>query len=196
MKKVLVVVVGSGKITPEIVRPNKESLDSHVEGDMDPVLMEVNKDKSKLSAEEEFMEDVTIHKPKPAMEKVFTNACEEENREMDREIKKHNSICVRPPSFGVDIGKGILVNEPCDVKLHQPVSLPCDVKPYQPEPTRGKLSAEASKEEIRELDREIKKYDRKLTGPSGFGVGIGKENVCLAFMSLRCRAQQPMQLPR
>ena len=177
VKKVPVVVVRSGKITPEIVRPNKESLDPHVEGDMDPVLMEVNKDKSKLSAKEDFMEDVTIHNPKPATETVFIEACEEENREMDREIKKHESICVRPPGFGVDTGKEILVSEPCDVKLHQPVSLPCDVKPYQPEPARGKLSAEAFEEEISELDREIKKYDRTLTGPSGFGVGTGKENV-------------------
>ena len=189
-KKALVVVVRSGKITPEIVRTtNKESLDSHAEGDMDPVFMEVNKDKSRLSTEEEFMEDVTIHEPgygecdntihdpKPVMEKVLTDASEEEIREMDKEIKKHDIICVRPPSFGVDTGKEILLNQACDVKLHQPMSRPCDVKPYQPELAREKLLAKAFEEEIRELDREIKKYDRKFTGPPGFGVGIGKEIV-------------------
>ena len=188
-KNAPVVVVRSGKITLEIVRTNKESLDSHAEGDMDPVFMEANKDKSRLSAEEEFMEDVTIHEPgygecgntihdpKPEMEKVLTDASEEEIRQMDKEIKKHDSICVRPPSFGVDIGKEILLNQACDVKLHQPVSRPCDVKPYQPEPAREKLSAKAFEEEIGEFDREIKKYDRKFTGPPGFGVSIGKEIV-------------------
>ena len=56
------------------------------------------------------------------------------------------------------------------------MSQPCDMKLHQPEPAKEKLSAKAFEEEIWELDREIKKYDRKITGPLGFEVGIGKEN--------------------
>ena len=90
------------------------------------------------------------------------------------------------------------MNQPCDVKLHQPVSLPCDVKLYQLEPVKEKLSAEAFEEEIRELNREIKKYDRKFTGPPGFGVGTGKENVvsqpCIYKPNVLCPTVHATQL--
>nr|POE53711.1 hypothetical protein CFP56_49278 [Quercus suber] len=181
-KKTLVVVVRTGKLAPEIFRTNKESLETHVEGDMYPVFKEVNKEKSRLSMDEETMEDVshvTLHQTEPAKEKGVTDAFEEEIREVDREIKKHDSKVVRPLGFEVSTGNGNLVSQACDGKLHQ-TGLP-----------KEKLSAEAFEEEIRELDREIKKYDRKITGAPGFGVGTGKEN----FVSQPCIYESNVPCP-
>nr|POE64639.1 hypothetical protein CFP56_56239 [Quercus suber]POF02324.1 hypothetical protein CFP56_73937 [Quercus suber] len=88
VKKAPVVVVRSGKLALEIFRTNKENLDVDAAGDMDLVFKEVNKEKSRLSTDEGSMEDVTLHEPESAKEKVLADAFEEEIKEMDREIKK------------------------------------------------------------------------------------------------------------
>ena len=61
---------------------------------------------------------------------------------------------------------------------------------HQPEPIKKKVSDEAFEEEIREIDKKIKKYDRILTVPPGLGVNIEKENVvcqpCINEQQVSC----------
>ena len=48
VKKPPVIVVRSGKLVPEVVRTEKENLETHVEGSMEPVLIDVNSQKTRM----------------------------------------------------------------------------------------------------------------------------------------------------
>lgn len=90
VKKPLVVVVRSGKLVPEIIRTDKESLETHVEGNMESVFKEVNSQKTRLALDEGIKEDVMLHQPEPIKKKVSDEAFEEEIRKNDKEIKKYD----------------------------------------------------------------------------------------------------------
>ena len=49
--------------------------------------------------------------------------------------------------------------------------------PHQPEQIKRKVFDEVFEEEIREIDKEIKKYDTTLSAPPGFAVNMEKEKV-------------------
>ena len=96
VKKAPMVVVRSGKLVPEIFRTDKESLEAHIEGNMEPVFQDVNPQKPKLSTDEGIKEDVMLHHPEQAEKKVSDEAFEEEIRRLDKETKKYNIILTIP----------------------------------------------------------------------------------------------------
>ena len=58
-----------------------------------------------------------------------------------------------------------------------------DVMLHQPEPIKKKVSDEAFEEEIREIDKKIKKYDRILTVPPGLVRLIQAKNLSVMFIA-------------
>ena len=51
----------SGKLVPEVVRTEKENLETHVEGSMEPVLIDVNSQKTRMTLDEGIKEDGMLH---------------------------------------------------------------------------------------------------------------------------------------
>ena len=63
VKKAPVTVVRSGNLVPEIIRTEKERLETHVEGNMESVFKEGNSQETSLALDEGIKEDVMPHQP-------------------------------------------------------------------------------------------------------------------------------------
>ena len=112
VKKLPVIVVCSGKFVPKVVRTDKESLGTHVEGNLEPVFNDVNSQKTRLTLDEGIKEDVMLHQSEPIKKKVSDEAFEEEIREIDKGIKKYGRILTVPPRLGVNIEKENALSQP------------------------------------------------------------------------------------
>ena len=105
VKKAPVVVVRSMNQVPEIFRTEMESLETHIESNMELILQDVIPQKPKLPTDEGSKEDGMLHQAETSEKKVSGEAFEEEIREIDKEIKKYDKAPTVPPGLGVYMGK-------------------------------------------------------------------------------------------
>ena len=105
VKKAPVTVVRSRNLAPEIIRTEKERPETHVEGNMESVFNEGNSQETSLALDEGIKEDVMPHQPEQIKRKVSDEVFEEEIREIDKGIKKYDTILSAPPGFAVNMEK-------------------------------------------------------------------------------------------
>ena len=99
------VVVRFVNQVPEIFRTEMESLETHIESNMESVLQDVIPQKPKLPTDEGSKEDGTLHQAETSEKKVSGEAFEEEIREIDKGIKKYDRNFIVPPGLEVSIEK-------------------------------------------------------------------------------------------
>uniref|UniRef100_A0A7N2L2Q0 DUF4283 domain-containing protein n=1 Tax=Quercus lobata TaxID=97700 RepID=A0A7N2L2Q0_QUELO len=121
VKKAPMVVVRSVNQVLEIFRTEMESLETHIESNMESVLQDVSPHKPKLPTDEGSKEDGMLHQAETLEEKVSGEAFKEEIRELDEEIKKYDKATTVPPSLGVYMGKENIESQPC---INEP-KMPC-----------------------------------------------------------------------
>nr|POE64541.1 hypothetical protein CFP56_18828 [Quercus suber] len=101
-KKTPVVVVRSGKLSPKIIRLEKESLT--------PEIIRLEKESLEVHNEENI--EPVFQEAGSVVEKELVKSFEEVMGEIDKEIKKYDSKSFVSPSFGDSTGKENYVGQP------------------------------------------------------------------------------------
>nr|POF19791.1 hypothetical protein CFP56_24788 [Quercus suber] len=118
-KKPPVVVVRSGKPSPVVIRPDKESFEVPNSENIIPDFQEVNPLNSWAPADEGIMEKVTLNHNGSEEKKLPAENFEEIIEGIDKEIKKFDSTTSEKPEFGAKPGKencmdSLCINESCE----------------------------------------------------------------------------------
>ena len=117
-KKPSVVVVRTGKPSPMIIRPDKESFEVLNSENIILDFQEVNSLNSWPPTNEGIMDDVTLNQNVSKEKKLPTENFEEIIEQIDKEIKKFDSTTLEKPGFGAETGKencvdSLSINESC-----------------------------------------------------------------------------------